>query len=407
MLNRKALTIIEVVTSIVILTIVLGTYGGAAQGKARILNELKVRSVYKRLANVQLERMINLVHRNRSRGKEFTSATRTGVSSTSSFEGYTRIFSFEGANGKLDAYDSTKKTNGAAIPLLQMEARGTATGLKGEQFLAFPYPKELKYGYDAASNMNESSPANATFHNVTNYLRTNHRDILPLVSDEYLVLSNIDAATTQGRYDELGWDDGGTQSPENIPLIVPVELFTSGQPGGSLGSDAFTYERIRRYVYYRKIRENNLVFKNGVEGRAGFGDTSGDELRSFVVKKQTDIDLLYIQHLNNWTLTGGSSSNGAVSGVNGSAYDTAGTQVKDVGAVGTHSIMIMVIVRELNPGYDTAGSSVSENDFLANSRIKAVATGIACPTYGKNILWTQDLSYHRYAYTRIPGVKFR
>jgi len=35
-----------------------------------------------------------------------------------------------------------------------------------------------------------------------------------------------------------------------------------------------------------------------------------------------------------------------------------------------------------------------------------VAVGIAAPTYGKNLLKTLDLTYHRYSWSRIPGTKW-
>jgi type II secretory pathway pseudopilin PulG len=403
-LNNKALTIIEVIVSIVILTLVLGTFGSSSQARSRLLRELKVDSVYRRLAFSELERMLNLIHRNRSFSKMYGSSARSSVA-TCSFEDFTKIFSWEGRSGKLDALDSSKD---ARIPLLQMQVMGK-NNPAAEQFLAFPHPKELQYGYNASSLVGQVSPAVGTFHNITDYLRTNHPDILPLVSDEFLYYAPESVGDWQaGKHYALGWGESGPLPAGQVPYVTPMQLFTNETAG--TGAEAVTYERIRRYVYYRKIRENNIVFKNGIEGRGntwsspsiGYSDGAA---ASGIEAKTTDVDMLYVQHLNNWTAANGSSNAGEVLGVNGTATDTAGKAIEHVGAVGTHSIMVMVIVRELKP--EEEATSYSETEFLKKSTIKAIAKGIASPTFGKNILWTEDLSYHRYSWTRVPGIKYR
>ena len=93
----------------------------------------------------------------------------------------------------------------------------------------------------------------------------------------------------------------------------------------------------------------------------------------------TDIENLYIQSLNNWDTADGSSNGGEVVGIEGTAYPD------DVGGSGAHSIYIMVVVRaiDLDEIDDATPASLNDVDFLSQSEIKAVACGIATPTYGK------------------------
>ena len=69
--------------------------------------------------------------------------------------------------------------------------------------------------------------------------------------------------------------------------------------------------------------------------------------------------------------------------------------------------MVMVVVHECDPDYAEGKSSIGDVAFMENSTVKAVVQGIVSPSYGKNLLWTLDLSYHRYQWSRIPGIRQR
>lgn len=382
MSKRRALTLIEVLTSLTILVVVLGTYGSTARAKQEILRSFKQSSVYQKLADVQLERMLNAIHRRRTLKREFAStdlASQRGAAATTDTSA-SRIFSFEGRTGMLDAPVTGSLPR---IPLLQLEVHGNSGEAK-QRFLSFPYPEELKYNY-APTGGDATSPANATFHNITDFLRANYPAQLPLVSEEYLIFqgSGSDFAT---RFNEAGWRDNGPMAAEDNSLAPPVPLFFSDTATGNINS-----EKIRRYVYYRKIREGNLVYGN----QRGSVEFDGSDGVYFV---ETDLDMLFIQHLNDWTNGNDSSNGGEITGV-------LGKQMPAIGAMGAHSIYVMVVVRAwLENGTPIP---ITEAEFQANSSIKAVSTGIAVPTYNMNVVQTKDISLHRYDNTRIPGIRMR
>jgi hypothetical protein len=402
--HRKALTILEVVVSVVILSVVLGTYGSAARATQRLLYELKLQPVYTRLAFLQLERMMDLVHRLELPESDYYS--NRGSRPPLGFVDITRIFSFEGRAGKLDEYNAA---DDARIPLLQMQLYGENNSAE-ERFLAFPFPEELKIGYFPWNYVSDISRSGATLHNVTSFLNTEvstsgsllYRSVLPLVSDEFLYIADITEKDPQNRYSEMGWSAAGgiPLAAADVPTLLPFQLFTD-EVAGDTETDAVEFERVRRYVYYRKIRENNIVFRNGVEGRKDPDSHLTSNSIAHFEESFTDIDMLYIQNLNDWDEVSGSSNEGELVDVLGKS-DQSLTQ--GLGALGSHSILIMVVVREL-PSH--LSGRFSEADFLKEATVKAVAVGIAAPSFGKNILATSDLSFHRYAGTRIPGVKMR
>jgi hypothetical protein len=135
-----------------------------------------------------------------------------------------------------------------------------------------------------------------------------------------------------------------------------------------------------------------------VRGR-GVLEVSGSSLQ---IATSTDIDLLFIQSLKDWNSDSGSSNGGNVSGVSGAAYP------ETVGGAGAHAILVMVVVRTMEEGDIGGQTSIADggsNGFLARSSVKSVVTGIASPSYSKNVLKSLDLSYHRYSWSRIPGIK--
>lgn len=373
--QRRALSLIEVVVSMTILVIVLATYASTAEVKKNLLHNMRINSVYKRLADVQLERMLNLIHRNRTPGRQYGSSAKTNVSSLPAGA----IFSYEGTASTLDATNSALLPT---IPLLRLEVHGTADSNKSKWFLSFPYPEELKHAYTPAGSV--TSPTNGTFHNITNYLRTNYPDVLPLVSEEFLIVRDNTQPTVGGRFDEVGYNDAVTESGDQVSLSPLIPIFAGGTAG------LIDRELVRRYVYYRKIREGNIVFRNSVVGIKSTTNTNPSQL-NFVT---TDIDSLYIQHLNTWNTANGSTGNSGIT--------ARGSTLPEVGALGAHSIFIMVVVRAA----EDTGVVLDDTAFLNASQVKAVSVGIAAPTYNKNLLWTMDLDYHRYNGTRIPGIRY-
>ena len=402
--NRKALTIIETVVSLTILLIVLLTYASSNQAKKTILKSLTHQTFYNRLANVQLERVMTFIHNNKQLSKDFYSTNKSDVT-TGDFKSFTEVFSFEGINGKLDEYDAANTPN---IDLHQLEVRGTDIGDDdyhngGEdrrRFLAFPYPNELKSKsiYDPSALWTDPHSKSGTLHHITPKLNEDdsgqrrYRGVLPLVSEEFVTLND------DGNRNELGFEDGSALAADDVQLSAGTSLFLDA---GLIGT--WENERIRRYVYYRKIREGNLVFRSNVRG-IGTEQDEGDTAHADQTKNElitTDIENLYIQSLNDWNKADGSSNDGEVTGIEGTAYPN------DVGGAGAHSIYIMVVVRAIDLDEIDANfpASMNDVDFLSQSEIKAVACGIATPTYGKNLLKSFELSYHRYSFARIPGTK--
>jgi len=392
--SRKALSIIEVVVSLTILSVVLLTYGSTTQSKKVLIRDLTRQSLYQRLANVQLERTMNFVHSNRQEARNYHTTAKSDVA-TGSFGNFAEVFSFEGKSGNLDEFNGGNFPN---IPLLQLQVRGTAYASNaylndvgaGERFLAFPYPKELRDTpvYNPSTLWPTISSNSGTLHHITPKLNEDdggqrkYRSLLPLVSEEFTM---IDAGGA--RY-ELGYQSSGVLAADDIQLAAGMQIFIDP---GVIGK--WENERVRRYVYYRKVREGNIVFRNNVKGRNDSNTEDGHIT--------TDIDNLYIQSLNDWTGANNSSNGGEVTGVRGTAYPTT------VGAVGAHSIYIMVVVRAIEQEDVAIGmTSMDDSEFLRESDIKAVAVGIAAPTYGKNLLKTLDLTYHRYSWSRIPGTKW-
>ena len=408
--NRRALTLIEVVVSLVILLIVLLTYASGDQAKKTILKSLTHQTFYNRLANVQLERVITFIHNGRQLTKEYYSSAKTDVTSKGGdgledFKDFTEVFSYEGVSGNLDEYDKDKTPN---IPLLQLEVRGTDEGDNNyhnggddrERFLAFPYPKELseKSKYNPSTLWTSPHSKSGTFHHITPKLNEDvggqrrYRGVLPLVSEEFVTKS------ASGELNELGFDGASALAAGDVQLSAGTSLFLDPTEIGK-----WENERIRRYIYYRKIREGNIVFRNNVRGIGTEQDesviTHANQTKNKLVT--TDVDNLYIQSLNDWNLVDGSSNGGEVKGIKGTAYP------KNVGGAGAHSIYIMVIVRsiDLDEIDSSTPASMSDEDFLNLSEVKAVACGIAAPTYGKNLLKSIELSYHRYGFARVPGTK--
>lgn len=425
--DKKALSLIEVLVSSVILSIVLATYSSSTQGKQRILMQMKNLGVYQQLALSQLEKIMNFISSQERMKTTFASKAALDVDSDPlvRFRQFTRIFSQEGQSNALDE----DKWSGSNTPLPRIDLMQLRVfGLNGADnyseianptaqnnvFLSFPYPNELraKSLFDVAPSV--VSPNTGTFHNVTSLLKgLAFRDILPLVSEEYLTISDGDVgANIEDRYDQIGFNSSGVQLPKEVSLATGLNLFAKDQAINTDGADgiaSWNNELIRRYVYYRKIREGNLVFSNAVRGKAdtwtkldanNATDTStrGDK---FAKMKTTDVDMLYIQHLTDWTNENGSANGGAIMGIKGTTFP------EKIGGVGTHSIMVMVVVREADPAYGAEKNSIPDADFIKNSTIKSVAQGIVSPSYGKNLLWTLDLSYHRYQWSRIPGIRQR
>lgn len=402
--NRRALTLIEVVVSLVILLIVLLTYASGDQAKKTILKSLTHQTFYNRLANVQLERVITFIHNGKQLSKNFYSSNKEDVT-TGDFLSFTEVFSYEGVSGNLDEFNATNTPN---IPLLQLEVRGTDIGDDDyhnggddrERFLAFPYPNELRQKslYNPSTLWTSPHSKSGTFHHITPKLNEDdggfrrYRAVLPLVSEEFVTIS------ASGERNELGFQGGSALAADDVQLSAGTSLFLNPTQIGK-----WENERIRRYVYYRKIREGNIVFRNNVRGK-GTDQSEGDLTHANQIKNKlvtTDVDNLYIQSLNDWNLVDGSSNDGQVTGIEGTAYPTT------VGGAGAHSIYIMVIVRsiDLDEIDDSTPASMSDEDFLNLSEVKAVACGIAAPTYGKNLLKSIELSYHRYGFARIPGTK--
>jgi len=174
------------------------------------------------------------------------------------------------------------------------------------------------------------------------------------------------------------------QNGESVSVSPPIPLFVNGQPDGTINS-----ELVRRYVYYRKIREGNIVFVD----RAGISEEAGINR-----EVRTNVDLLLIQHLNEWSTANGSSANNP-------AVKPNGTAIPEVGPMGAHSIFVMVVVRAIRDTGSLVLGDLTENWFLQHSAVKAVAVGIAAPTFNKNVLETKDLDFHRYDSTRIPGIR--
>ncbi|MBW7876383.1 MAG: hypothetical protein H3C47_10385 [Candidatus Cloacimonetes bacterium] len=378
--DRKALTIIEVLAAMTILVVVAATYGSTNRAKQELLYNLKMRSAYQRLADVQLDRMLNIIHRGRTSGWQFASrgleSAQSGVATTGVTAG--PIFSFEGRSSGLDSFDGSVFPN---IPLLQLQIHGNADADPNQRFLSFPYPTELNYGFNPA-NLTVVAP---TLHNITDYLRANHRDALPMVSEEFLVYNGASAtADFQDMFNEVGWSDSAIQDGDVVSVIAPIPLFVNGWPDGTINS-----ELVRRYVYYRKIREGNLTFVD----RVGISEDAGGNR-----EVRTNVDLLLIQHLNQWTTVNGSSANNP-------AVQPSGTAISEVGPIGAHSIFVMVVVRAIRDTGALNVGDLTENWFLQHSAVKAVAVGIATPTFNKNVLETKDLDFHRYDSTRIPGIR--
>jgi len=402
--NRRALTLIEVVVSLVILLIVLLTYASGDQAKKTILKSLTHQTFYNRLANVQLERVITFIHNGKQLSKNFYSSSKEDVT-TGDFLSFTEVFSFEGVEGNLDEYDKKKTPN---IPLLQLEVRGTDIGDDNyhnggddrERFLAFPYPKELseKSKYNPSTLWTSPHSKSGTFHHITPKLNEDvggqrrYRGVLPLVSEEFVTKS------ASGELNELGFDGASALDAGDVQLSAGTSLFLDPTQIGK-----WENERIRRYVYYRKIREGNIVFRSNVRGIGTKQDetSTAHANQTNNVLVTTDVDNLYIQSLNDWDLEDGSSNGGEVEDIKGTAYP------KTVGGAGAHSIYIMVIVRsiDLDEIDSSTPASMSDEDFLNLSEVKAVACGIAAPTYGKNLLKSMELSYHRYGFARVPGTK--
>ncbi|MBT3786588.1 hypothetical protein HOF92_16555, partial [bacterium] len=350
--RRRALSIIEVVVSLTILVVVIGTYGSATQGRRQILRTMQLESLYQRLAMVQLERVLLFIHSGKREEKNFISTAKSDVS-TIEFQSFTEIFSHEGKSSGLDALQNSGED--PRIDLLQLEVHGTNHGSDYYdddddtrfRFLSFPYPNELKFGYDHSDNNDKISnhtfgSERGTFHHVTSQLRdTDYRSVLPLVSEEFLVTlldedGNV-AKDSDGKVQhfELGYSNNAKLSPDEVQLDAGVQLFLNPTVIG-----AWNNERIRRYVYYRKIREGNLVYRDNVRGR-GVLEVSGSSLQ---IATSTDIDLLFIQSLKDWNSDSGSSNGGNVSGVSGAAYP------ETVGGAGAHAILVMVVVRTMEEG---------------------------------------------------------
>lgn len=407
--NQKALTVVEVVVSLVILLIVLLTYASGDQAKKVILKSLTYQTFYNRLANVQLERVLTFIHNGRQLTKEYYSSAKTDVTSKGDeledFKDFTEVFSFEGKSGLLD---ERTVGNYPEIALLQLQIRGTDHGNDDyhteddnrQRFLAFPYPNELrkKSDYDPSALWDEPHSKSGTFHNITPKLNEDdggqrrYRGVLPLVSEEFITLDD------DGNRNELGFQGSSALAAEDVQFSAGTSLFIDH---GKIGK--WENERIRRYVYYRKIREGNLVFRHNVRG-VGTSQEEDDTThsnRSQNILTTTDIDSLYIQSLRDWTSENGSSNDGEVLEINGTPYP------KTIGGAGAHSIFVMIIVRaiDLEDIDETIPPDMNDKDFLKVSEIKAVACGIATPTYGKNLLKTIDLSYHRYDLSRVPGTK--
>lgn len=427
--DKKALSLIEVLVSSVILSIVLATYSSSTQGKQRILMQMKNLGVYQQLALSELEKIMNFVSSQERVATVFASKSTLAVDPDPlvRFKKFTTIFSQEGQSGKLDEDNWGGAATGPLprIDLMQTKILGlngssdysavSVGSAQDDVYLSFPYPKELREKSVFNVTPDVISPNTGTFHNVTSLLKVMaFRDVLPLVSEEYLTISDGDVGDPiNGRYDQIGFDSGGVQTAGNVSLATGLNLFASNiaiDGDAADGSASWDNELIRRYVYYRKIREGNLVFSNSVRGKA---DTWGDkdandssvdtETRgdTFAKMKTTDVDMLYIQHLTDWTVANGSSNAGDITGIKGTAFPSK------IGGIGTHSIMIMIVVREADPEYAATVSTIDDATFLDNSTIKSVAQGIVSPSFGKNLLWTLDLSYHRYQWSRIPGIRQR
>lgn len=405
--RRRALSIIEVVVSLTILVVVIATYGSATQGRRQMLRTIQLESLYQRLAMLQLERVMLFVHSGKREEKRFESSAKTDIS-TIDFRKFTEVFSQEGKSSGLDS--DAGGINQPRIDLLQLEVHGTSQGSNYYdsdddsrfRFLSFPYPNELKFSYDHGDNegkiSNHSfSGGRGTFHNITSVLKdAEYRSVLPLVSEEFLVTLVDDDGHLQvdskgrAKHYELGYSENSQLSADEVQLDVGVQLFLDPSVIGGWNN-----ERIRRYVYYRKIREGNLVYRNNVKGR-GVLENSGSSIQ---IATSTDIDMLYIQSLRNWTAANGSSAGGNVTNISGTPYQDT------VGGAGAHSILIMVIVRAMEQDDLRGETDISDSDFLDRSSIKSVVTGIASPSYSKNTLKSLDLSYHRYSWNRIPGIK--
>ncbi|MCJ8346995.1 prepilin-type N-terminal cleavage/methylation domain-containing protein [bacterium] len=430
--DKKALSLIEVLVSSVILSIVLATYSSSTQGKQRILMQMNNLGVYQQLAVSELEKIMNFIGSQERLKTTFASKDALSVDSDQQvrFKQFTRIFSQEGKNGSLDEDNWGGAITGTLprIDLLQTEIRGLAGAAdyaavavgtaQDDVYLAFPYPNELKEKTLFNETMSTISPLVGTFHNITSILKaTEFRDVLPLVSEEYLTIavgSTLDT-TVPDRYDQIGFSAGALQGAADVSLASGLHLFANNvaiasSSDSSDGQNSWNNELIRRYVYYRKIREGNLVFTNAVRGKAdvwGVKDANDDtaitdqQADIFSKLKTTDVDMLYIQHLTDWTDANGSATNGDITGIKGTAFKNK------IGGIGTHSIMVMVIVRECDPEYASTVTALTDVDFMAHSTIKSVAKGIVSPSYGKNLLWTLDLSYHRYQWSRIPGIRQR
>jgi hypothetical protein len=395
--NRKALSIVEVVVSITILVVVVATYGSATQGKAKILRQMEMKSFYQRMAHIELERVLLFIHSSKRESKDFASTAKTDITSVL-FQNFTKVFSHEGKSAGVDALESSA-TADPRIPLMQLEVHGADHGgssiytdLNDDsryRFLSFPYPEELKYGYDHKANDGVVSNHPGSFHNITSTLKTqSYRAILPLVSEEFIYRDDSDNKLS------LGYDLAAKRAGADVQLDAGIQLFVDPFTIGTWDN-----EMVRRYVYYRKIREGNLVFRNNVKGRGSIDKTA--------IVTTTNVDLLFIQNLRDWTTANGSSTAGNLTGVEGGTF--AGTDTApEVGGAGSHSILVMVVVRALDRSVVGAESIIQDggtNGFLDRSEVKAVVVGIAAPSYGKNLLESVDLSYHRYAWSRIPGLK--
>ncbi len=389
--DRKALSIVEVVVSITILVVVAATYGSATQGKAKILRQMEMKSFYQRMAHIEMERILLFIHSSKREKKDFASIAKTDVTSVL-FHDFTKVFSHEGKSSGLDKLEASGSD--PRIPLMQLEVHGTIhgsdyTNLTDDsryRFLSFPYPNELKANYDHVGNVGDISDHPGDFHNITLMLKAQkYRGVLPLVSEEFIYRDD-----SQNKL-SLGYDLTAKRGGADVQLDAGIQLFLDPFTIGSWDN-----EIVRRYVYYRKIREGNLVFRNNVKGLAGSSEV------------KTEVDMLFIQSLNDWTDANGSSANGNTSGISGTAY--AGTNDEpEVGGAGAHSILVMVVVRAMDRGdvsaTDSTLSDGGSTGFIARSSVKAVVMGIATPSFGKNLLKTSELSYHRYAWTRAPGHK--
>ncbi|PCJ17902.1 MAG: hypothetical protein COB02_12610 [Candidatus Cloacimonadota bacterium] len=416
--DKKALSLIEVLVSSMILSIVLATYSSSTQGKQKILMQMKNLGIYQQLAYSQLEKVMTFIGSQERRDTTFASksALVANADKNTRFMEFTRLFSQEGQSSGLDSDNGLNTV--PRIDLLQAEVYGLGTEADYESvtadvdrdkvFLSLPYPNELGAGYNIGPDV--ISDAISTFHNITSLIKdSSFRDVYPLVSEEYLTVvagQSLDRSL-DNRYDQIGFDDNNLQNAADVSLSTGLELFInkvaiSSSSDGN-GSNSWNNELIRRYVYYRKVREGNLVFSNAVRGRVDVKnlDTTDRRADKFSKLISTDVDLLYIQHLNDWTSANGSSNNGNMMSVEGTAFTT------EIGGVGTHSIMVMIVVRECNRSYADGLTAIADAEFIDNSKIKAVAQGIVSPSYGKNLLWTLDLSYHRYQWSRIPGIRQR